>query len=70
MKADPERDFIRLGEHFYIGFSMAMSLTRASSAPAGTRFLSTEARNGAGHPSGLDSLGTPDISVAALKLGV
>ena len=32
MKADPERDFIRLGEDFYIGFlSMVKWLMRASS---------------------------------------
>lgn len=31
MKADPERDFVRLGGDFYIGFSTGMSLMRASS---------------------------------------
>jgi hypothetical protein len=31
MKADPERDFVRLGESFYIGFLYGNVPTRASS---------------------------------------
>jgi hypothetical protein len=38
-KADPEMDFVRLGEDFYIAFLYGMSLMRASSYGRSDRFV-------------------------------